>query len=95
MERTTYMPIKLQQREPHIAANHAGRSASSGAHQAMNQPGLAGELGSHPPSGIRNVRERTERFCPSEGLGRSAMIHFRGNGELSISARDPHREPDA
>jgi hypothetical protein len=95
MERTTYMPIKLQQREPHIAANHAGRSASSGAHQAMNQPGFAGEPGSHPPGDIRNVRERTERFRPSEGLGYSAMIHFRGNGELSISAQDPHREPGA
>jgi hypothetical protein len=61
----------------------------------MNQPGFAGEPGSHPPGGIRNVRERTERFRPSEGLGYSAMIHFRGNGELSISAQDPHREPGA
>jgi hypothetical protein len=75
------MPIKPQQREPGIAANHAGRSASSGAHQAMNPPGLAGELGGAVPS--------------SEGLGYSAMIHFRGNGELSTSAQDRHGEPGA
>jgi hypothetical protein len=64
----------------------------------MNQPGLAGELGSHPPAVFAmygSGRERTERFRPIEGLGYSAMIHFRGNGELSTSAQDPHREPGA
>ena len=53
-----YMPMKPSSVNQHVAGDDVRGSAHGGAHQAVDQPGLAAEFGGHPAGGIGDVRQR-------------------------------------
>src|ERR1700741_1254540 len=52
---------ETDEREPGVAGSDAGRKAVSGAHDAVDEPGLAAEFGREPAGSVSDVWERNAK----------------------------------
>ena len=62
---------EAEQREHAVAGGDVFGVAVGGAHQAVNQPGLAAEFRGHPSGSVRDIRKRQS----SAGESRASSAH--------------------